>query len=209
MKNFTKILTLAVATLAMASVGAAATITLVDVHASYGTPLSPTGVTTAAWVSLASLGITTPGTSTVNFSAVGGLCFNAGGSPPCLTDVAVSSITNPILGGFSAASSSTTFLSTGLAQFNTISSGDWSNDIANDFIITSSGTGVITVPTGANYVVFVFRDSFYQDNQDNSPIDFGVSSAVVNPGGVPEPATYAMMLAGLGAVAAFKRFRRS
>ena len=34
-------------------------------------------------------------------------------------------------------------------------------------------------------------------------------TVTASPAAVPEPATYAMMIAGLGAVAAFKRYRRS
>lgn len=213
MKTFAKSLILASATLAMAGVSVAATIPI-SATATYGSPLVNSGQTTAVWVSLASLASTlsttiTPGTTQLNFFATGGICFNPGG-PPCSVDVPVGSITNPIIGGFTATSGSTTFLSTGLAQFNTISSGDWSNDPANDFIVTAGGTGLVTVPGTAAWVVFVFRDQYYGDNVDLSPVDFGVNvTASGGGGGVPEPATYTMMLMGLGAVAAFKRYRRS
>jgi hypothetical protein len=205
MKNFKNLMLGAVA-VAMAAVGSAATIP-VAATATYGTPNFGTG-TTATWVSLSSLGATTPG-ALVNFFAVGSICFNPGaGSCVGGPDVAASGITNPIVGGFVASSGSTSFLSSGLGAINTISSGDWTNDFTNDFVVTAAGTGNVLVPNGANFVVFVFRDSFYNDNVDNGG-DFGVNLSITNPQVVPEPATYAMMLAGLGAVAAFKRYRRS
>jgi PEP-CTERM motif len=214
MKKFTKTLMLASATLALASVGSAATILSVGATQAYGTPTFGSH-TTATWTSLSSLGgllgITiTPGTTSLNFTAVGSICYNPGASA-CPSngsgDVAVSGITNPIVGGFvSGISGSTTFISSGLGGINT--SGDWTSDFSNDFVVTSAGTGNVVVPVGTTFVVFAFRDSYYNDNFDFGS-DLGVSVDGANPSAVPEPATYAMMLAGLGAVAAFKRLRRS
>lgn len=211
MKNLGKSLILAVVFVALASVGAAATIGI-GATQTYGIPVVNAGQTAAVWVSLASLGTTlgttiTPGTTMLNFFATGGICFNGGGSP-CVTDVSVASLSNPIVGGFTAAATNV-FLASGLAGINTQATGDWTTDIANDFAVNSGGTGDVLVPVGANFVVFVFRDGFYQDNADNSPVDFGVNVTAVNPSGVPEPATYAMMMAGLAAIAGFKRYRRS
>jgi hypothetical protein len=206
MKQFGRVAMLAVVITALASVAGAATIP-VGATQTYGTPVFPGGTTSATWVALSSLGLgtITPGVTLLNFFAVGAVCFNPGAGS-CTTDVNVSSITDPIVGGFTASAGSTTFLSSGLGAANTIASTDWTNDFANDFWVTASGTGFVTVPNGANYLVFVFRDQYYADNVDLSPVDLGVN---VTASAIPEPATYAMMLAGLGALAAFKRYRRS
>jgi hypothetical protein len=159
-------------------------------------------------VALSSYGSITPGTTQINLQNVGDLCFANGGSP-CDSGSPQSSPANAILAGFSATSGSTTFISSTQPGFNTVSSSDWTGDFANDFIVTTSATGFFTIPVGAQYIVFVLRDAFYADNLDKDN-NFGVLVDIQNPApAVPEPATYTMMLGGLGILAAVKRYRRA
>lgn len=71
---------------------------------------------------------------------------------------------------------------------------------------SGNGTNLFLIPTTAQYLVVVLRDDYYQDNFDQSGT-FGVDISIQNP--VPEPATYAMMLGGLGLLAGWRRLRRS
>jgi hypothetical protein len=72
--------------------------------------------------------------------------------------------------------------------------GNIATDIPQDFAILGTGT-TVNIPAGAAYLFVVAHDSYYEDNSDPNH-DFAVSIRLTTP--VPEPETYAMMLAGLG-----------
>ena len=74
-----------------------------------------------------------------------------------------------------------------------------SNDISQDFLITIS-TITITVPNTANFLFVGVMDSFYADNSGNL-------SVTVNQLASPEPATYALGLAGLAAMLLVRKIR--
>jgi hypothetical protein len=174
----------------------------------FGNPISAGGTTAAVVEPLSALAsYLVPGYS-ISFNAVGSVCFN--GCPPN-SEVAVSTITNPIIGGFVGSGGIGggflgSFTLTG-AQTTAVLN-NWTATVANTFIVTSAGTGPITIPTGATGVVFVFLDELYSDNNDTSGT-LNVNASFSAPASTPEPATYGMMIAGLGALLAFKRVRRS
>ncbi len=178
-----------------------------DPTETFGSPISPTGANPAVVVSLASLAsYLVPGYS-ISFNAIGSVCFN--GCPPN-SEVAVSTLANPIIGGFVGVGGIGggflgSFTLTGAQQTAVLN--NWNSLVSNTFIVTSTGTGPITIPTGATGVVFVFLDEYYGDNNDASQT-LNVDASYNAPG-VPEPATYGMMIIGLGGLVAFKRFRRS
>jgi hypothetical protein len=187
-----------------------------DPTETFGTPLSGTS-NPAVIVSLSSLASYLIPGYTIAFNAVGSVCFNPGvqscSSASAANEMSVSSLTNPIIGGFVGAGGlGGGFISTSLSLSGpqqTSVGNDWSSVIANTFIVTSAGTGNITIPVGATGVVFVFLDQMYSDNSDFSHtlnVDATFTAPIV---GTPEPATYGMMLAGLGGLVAFKRLRRS
>ncbi|MEQ1948222.1 MAG: PEP-CTERM sorting domain-containing protein [Bryobacteraceae bacterium] len=67
----------------------------------------------------------------------------------------------------------------------------------------SIGLNQANLNAGTNTLLFVVQTI-------GGPTGLSLTGSVnANPTGVPEPATYAMMIAGLGAVAAFKRYRRA
>jgi len=178
----------------------------------YGIPSGGGSVNTAVWIPLSAfsgLGTITPGTTQIDILPVGAVCFTNCGTNP---QTPVSGLGTPIfVAGFSASASSTTFLATSLGTFNTGGggSGDWTNTFSNQFGISyngNNGTGFFTIPTGANDVVIVFRDNLYSDNVATGA--FGVDVSIQN-SSVPEPASYAMLLGGLGLLAGWRRFRRS
>jgi hypothetical protein len=193
----------------------------------FGTPSNPTlptGVTVPPTYTLSQLdtflglgpGALTPG-STMSFTAIGEVCYSPGGqgctgaSTTGERSVSSSFFTYPPIegvflncsgAGFTCAApggSATANLSPG--GFN-----QWTANITGMFNITSLGTTII-IPTGATSVEFSFVDSYYADNSDFSGT-LGVQMGAAA-GSVPEPATYGMMIAGLGALLAFKRLRRS
>ena len=186
-----------------------------DPMSTFGTPAGGGTTTSAVVVSLSSLAAyLVPGYS-ISFNAVGSVCFQPSvqfcNSSSATNEGPVSGISNPIIGGFLGAGGlGGGFISTpGTTHVNLGSggTGDWTTDIANTFVVTSVGTGTISIPTGATSVVFVFRDAFYQDNADFSQT-LNVDATFSAPG-VPEPATYGMMIVGLGALLTLKRVRRS
>jgi hypothetical protein len=177
----------------------------------YGTPSGGGATGTAVWIPLSAfsgLGTITPGTTHIDIVPTGAVCFTNCGTNP---QTPVSSLGTPIfIAGFSASGSSTTFLSTTLGTFNTGGggSGDWTNSFSNQFGISyngNNGTGFFTIPTTATEIVVVFRDNFYPDNVSTGGT-LGVDVSISN---VPEPASYAMLLGGLGLLAGWRRFRRS
>jgi hypothetical protein len=144
---------------------------------------------------------------------VGTVCFNPSSpSNNCNTpsETPVSAITYPIIGGFVTGNNPNgPFVGgpglTGPQQTDVLA--NWSALFSNTFIVTSAGTANLVIPVGATGVVLVFLDDYYPDNTsfDSS---LGVNATFTAPT-VPEPATYSMMIAGLGLVLAGKRFRRS
>lgn len=168
----------------------------------------------ATWVLLSSLngalGITiVPGTTTLTLQGTGDLCYFPT-CPASSPEINTASLVNPFLGGFTTTSGSTAFLSSSLG--NTANTGpagtnDWLADFANDFFVNSSGSVNVVVPTGAVFAVFVLRDSHYSDNANPNADPLGINISL--PAAVPEPATYGMLLTGLGGLFALRRFRRS
>ncbi|MBZ5602027.1 MAG: hypothetical protein LAO79_06955 [Acidobacteriia bacterium] len=73
------------------------------------------------------------------------------------------------------------------------------NDISQDFQV---GTSVVTVvvPNNANFLFVGVLDSFYADNSGNASI-------TLNELATPEPATYALALAGLAALLFVRKLR--
>jgi hypothetical protein len=78
-----------------------------------------------------------------------------------------------------------------------------SNDIPQDFSVPNTVISVV-VPTGAQYLLLGIADSYYADNYGNASVSLSVDPT-------PEPGTYGLMLAGLGAIVTLnrKRFTRS
>jgi hypothetical protein len=177
-------------------------------------PTTPTGVTTPTVYSLATLGadlgLSLSVGSTISFTAVGEVCNNPGvegcSASNSTGERSVSSplFTYPPIEGLFVGSSSAP---SGSTTSNLVTDGQWTANVVGMFDITAAGTGNIIIPTGATGIEFAFVDSYYADNSDAS----GTLGVVANASGsgVPEPATYGMMIAGLGALVAFKRLRRS
>jgi hypothetical protein len=77
--------------------------------------------------------------------------------------------------------------------------GNLNTTIPDDFYISTT----VVVPQGAIYLIVGVLDSAYDDNSSTL---LGVNLSIPDdPPGVPEPATYAMMLGGLGAVWMLRR----
>ena len=177
----------------------------------YGTPSGGGGANVAVWIPLSAfsgLGTITPGSTQIDIVPIGAVCFV---NCPGAGQTNVNTLNNPIfIAGFSAGGSGdTSFFSTSLGSFNTITSGAWTNTFANQFGINynaGNGTGFFTIPTGANDVVIVFHDNFYPDNSATGT--FGVDVSIQN-SAIPEPASYAMLLGGLGLLAGWRRLRPS
>jgi hypothetical protein len=219
MKATLRVIATLAAVVGAASIASANSFTLpVGPQQSYGSPAfgSASASTIVSLSTLATdlgIGSLSPGDS-ISFNAVGEICFNPTGQncsgSSSVNEVGVGSIVNPMIGGFLGAGGlGGGFIATGgttLLNTGPIGTGDWTADFVNDFVVTAAGTGTITIPVGATSVVFVFRDNFYNDNSDFSGT-LGVQANVA--GAVPEPATYGLMLAGLGALVAFKRVRRA
>jgi hypothetical protein len=191
------------------------TILATDTFGTPSNPTTPTGVTTPTIYSLATLGtdlgLSMSVGSTISFTAVGEVCSNPAvqncNSSSSTNEVPVSSIvSHPPIEGFFVGSSS---LPSGASVTNLSPTGLdlWTANVVGMFDITAGGTGNIIIPTGATGIEFAYVDSYYADNSDFSHT-LGVQ-ANASASGVPEPATYGMMIAGLGALVAFKRLRRS
>jgi hypothetical protein len=69
-----------------------------------------------------------------------------------------------------------------------------------DFLIPYVGVTLV-VPAGANYLFLAVYDSYYADNTDPNAT-LGIE--VITPS-IPEPGTFAMLLAGAGGLLAFRR----
>lgn len=77
-------------------------------------------------------------------------------------------------------------------------------DISRDFEIPLAG-GIVTIPTGANYLAVAAIDSWYDDNYDaDDNLQVSIEQYVI-----PEPGTLALLLPGLGLLLVAARRRKS
>jgi hypothetical protein len=159
------------------------------------------------------LGLTTG--SVVTFTASGSLNINNGGTNTIVVPSfgAVFSSTNALLanvasnrvtGALAAPGGTTSAGASGyVGGVTTTTNGGFQTDISQDFLIFQSGT-TITLPNISTYrYLFVgILDNLYADNVTVTPLQLTVSV-------VPEPATYGLLLSGLGALVAFRRYRKN
>jgi hypothetical protein len=158
---------------------------------------------------------------TINILPIGGLCFvgtslTPSGSNVCNRPGGGAAIPEAILlggiftsdvvatiGPLTAANRLPNGINTGQGAFTTSMFFSGTNNTnPNDFVITN-GTGLnIIVPGTAHWLVVGVFDSFYKDNTDPTGT---LAVRVTAP--VPEPATYGMLLTGLGGLFAFRRLR--
>jgi hypothetical protein len=148
-------------------------------------------------------GTITAGVTTINIVAVGDICFNGLGQTPsaCAAGNQVAVNGTSVIAYF--ADGSGTLISSGQSDASTVP-----NSINGDFFIPIGGGLNILVPSTATQIFLAYNDSYYPDNSDTNN-NFGVNISFVNNATVPEPATYGLMIAGLGGLLALKRFRRS
>jgi hypothetical protein len=83
--------------------------------------------------------------------------------------------------------------------------GNLTTAIPQDFQVPTSAYDV-TVPVGATWLVVGVLDSYYCDNSDPNH-NLGINIKVDPETLVPEPASYALFLAGLGGLAVWRRVR--
>ena len=90
--------------------------------------------------------------------------------------------------------------------------GDLNTQIPDDFYIcgtvaapdcTSTTGTIVVVPATAEYLYVAALDSFYADNKGDLTVT--VNEIVTDPPSVPEPASWTLMLGGLGLMAAYCR----
>jgi hypothetical protein len=154
----------------------------------------------------------TPGEGeSLNITALGQFCFYGG--PDC-TEY------QPYIGGIFS-SSSTVLSSNNLNRVSgAIASGlpnitdpglntyfgNQSTTIAQDFQVLDSPYGgtTVVVPNSANFLIIGVLDSFYADNTGNLSVELTLDPS----SGVPEPGSYAMVLAGVAGLVALRRLRR-
>jgi PEP-CTERM motif-containing protein len=222
-KNIQRCLSVAGLLLAASGMSVASTFTFQNVSATgtYLQTFNDSGATGPLFLTIGSGALTgfTAG-NTINLTAVGSMCFSGGNSNPAgCTQLGVGAIaTPPIIAMFTTSTfvdvpstlnrlSGTLLTSLGVNAVSTVCTnfGCVATDVPNDFGITAAGVNVV-IPNGALYLVLATYDSYYTDNLDRSPVDWGVNIAQAAP--VPEPATYGMLLSGLGGILAFRRFRR-
>ena len=81
-----------------------------------------------------------------------------------------------------------------------------STTIAQDFQVLDSPYGgtTVVVPNSANFLIIGVLDSFYADNTGNLSVELTLDPS----SGVPEPGSYAMVLAGVAGLVALRRLRR-
>ena len=167
-----------------------------------GCNMSPT------FINLVTLGVQAG--DSIQISGIGGLCFydNPGCTmfPPDLG--AVFSTSNVLLDpsvqnrlpGAIAPGAGATLIGTDPNLFTLVDNLD--TTIPQDFYIPVT----VVVPQNANYLVVGVLDSAYADNSSSglavSINDIGAVSAASS---VPEPNTYALMLAGMGALVLLRR----
>ena len=94
--------------------------------------------------------------------------------------------------------------------------GDLNTQIPDDFYIcgtvvmpdcTSTTGTIVVVPATAEYLYVAALDSFYADNKGDLTVT--VNEILPDPPSVPEPASWTLMLGGLGAAACFRGRRGS
>ena len=210
MKNFKRLLGISVLLTVGASFASAAAFVQVSALATYLSGVGGVGTPTSATIAALNSGtfgsLTTPitaGITTINIVAVGDICFNGLGQTPsaCLTGGAqVPTTATAILAYFADAGN--VLIAPGVADGVTVS------NIVGDFFVPIGAGLNILVPTGTAKIFFTYNDTFFPDNADTNN-NFGVNLTFGSNAGVPEPATYGLMLAGLGGLMALKRFRRS
>jgi len=145
----------------------------------------------------------------IRLTALGDMCFNNGSSCQSPTFGAVFSssalfesnnvTTNRVINALSAPGGTT-----GVVSPTTVNGG-FNTDISQDFLVYQISGTVITLPNinQYRYLFIGIVDSYYGDNSDLDN-NLQVQLAVV-----PEPATYGLLLSGLGALFAFRRFRKN
>jgi hypothetical protein len=158
----------------------------------------------------------------INILPIGGLCFTGTSLAPsganiCNAPGGGAAIPEGILLG-GVFTSDNTLLGLGVAQrlptaiatvlpsfATTMFFSGTSNTNPFDFVLTN-GTGLnVVVPATAHFLVVGVFDSFFKDNTDP---DHSLAVQITGPAVVmPEPATYAMLLTGLGGLLAFGRHR--
>jgi len=168
------------------------TIPIADPKATFLETYSDGGATTTSPISLSGLGLTSG--QTILLTEQGSFNYCCGQTTGM---IALFSSSNTILDGsnLNRVPGAIAFPGSGLTTSTFF--GPVNNSITQDFLVNTAVLGGTTVkiPTGANYLFVAAADSYYSDNSLAGSPNFGVSIALVP---VPEPKSYAMLLAGLG-----------
>ncbi len=181
-----------------------------------GPGLIPDGITPLVidLQTVGGLGLSTG--SVINLFAEGDMCFSNGTScmSPSFGGVFSSSALfesnhftlNRVINALSAPSGTTD------AATGTTSVGSFNTNISQDFMIFQGSGTQITLPNISTYrYLFVgILDSLYSDNTDGGtlPVDLQLRLTAAS-SAIPEPGTYGLMLSGLGALLAFRRYRKN
>ena len=144
-----------------------------------------------------------------NLTAFGGISGYVGPQGPLtgvfLTDAIPSAGPPGTLDFSSAASREFTSLTPAIGQIFYIGDGKTSADVFQQFIAPAGATRLfLAIPDGFG---FAGAPGAYDDNDGSYQIRIGVNEVPVVPG-IPEPETYALMLAGLAALGIVQRRRR-
>jgi hypothetical protein len=166
--------------------------------------LQALGLTTGNVITLTASGSINYTTGTTNLTAspnLGGV-FSSSTSYQS-NSLTANRVTNALAApsGTTAATSSTYVGGTSVTLYGNIQT-----DITQDFLIFQGAGTTFTLPNIATYrYLFVgLVDNYYADNT-GGPLTLRITSPAL----VPEPATYALFLSGLGALVAFRRYRKN
>ena len=164
-------------------------------------------------IDLQTVGLTITTGDIFRITAEGDLCFHNGVScqSPAFGAVFYSSnlldpnnlVLNRVINALSAPSGTTAAPDAG----NT-TNGNFATNITQDFLIFQGSGTTFTMPSTSTYrYLFIgILDRYYGDNSDGRNVtnDLQVRLSVV-----PEPGTYGLLLSGLGALIAFRRYRKN